>query len=204
MNVFESVRIAFRALNANKARSALTMLGVIIGVAAVILLVAIGSGVQDDITSQIEGIGSNLLFVFPADFEGGSGPGGGFGGQAFSNEDAALIERRVEGLDAVVPVVEGQVTAERGNRSIRTLIQAGTEKGEEVFAADLAGGRHYNASEVQAGARVVGLGATVAEELFPGQDTKAREASSGTTRWCGPDRSPGRPSAPTPVALARE
>ncbi len=71
MNLVESFRIAIRALSANKVRSVLTMLGVIIGVAAVILLVSIGTGVQEQVTGQISGLGSNLLFVFPGNFEGG-------------------------------------------------------------------------------------------------------------------------------------
>ncbi|MDP2401427.1 MAG: ABC transporter permease, partial [Actinomycetota bacterium] len=75
MNFLESFRIALRALNANKVRSALTMLGVIIGVAAVILLVAIGTGVQDEVTGSIEGLGSNLIFVFAGNFEDGGGGG---------------------------------------------------------------------------------------------------------------------------------
>ncbi len=70
MNLVESFRIAIRALSANKVRSVLTMLGVIIGVAAVILLVSIGTGVQEQVTGQISGLGSNLLFVFPGNFEG--------------------------------------------------------------------------------------------------------------------------------------
>ena len=74
MNLVESFRIAMRALNANKVRSALTMLGVIIGVAAVILLVSIGTGVQSQITGQIAGLGSNLLYIFPGDMESGGGP----------------------------------------------------------------------------------------------------------------------------------
>ncbi len=77
MNLVESFRIALRALGANRVRSALTMLGVIIGVAAVILLVAIGTGVQDEVTGSIEGLGSNLMFVFAGNFEGGGSGGPG-------------------------------------------------------------------------------------------------------------------------------
>lgn len=83
MKFFESFRIAIRALNANKVRSALTMLGVIIGVSAVILLVAIGTGVQQDITGSIQGLGSNLLFVFPGNYDRAGG-GGGAGGPGAS------------------------------------------------------------------------------------------------------------------------
>jgi putative ABC transport system permease protein len=77
----------------------------------------------------------------------------------------------------VVPVVEGPATAERGNRSIKTVISAGNEDVDQVFAAEVAGGRSYNASEVQAGARVVALGSTVREELFPGQDPVGEEVT---------------------------
>ncbi|MDP2300493.1 MAG: ABC transporter permease, partial [Actinomycetota bacterium] len=84
MNLPESFRIAHRALAANKARSLLTMLGVIIGVAAVILLVGIGTGVQDEVTGSLEGLGSNLLFVVPGQYEGGMGGGGAPPGRRFT------------------------------------------------------------------------------------------------------------------------
>ena len=96
MNFVESFRIALRALNANKVRSALTMLGVIIGVAAVILLVAIGTGVQGEISGTIEGLGSNLIFVFPGNFEegGGQGPGGGSATKQFTLDDAENLQSK--------------------------------------------------------------------------------------------------------------
>jgi putative ABC transport system permease protein len=182
MNLVESFRIAFRALAANKGRSLLTMLGVIIGVAAVILLVAIGTGVQDEVTGSLEGLGSNLLFVVPGQYDVGMGQGGP-PARRFSLDDAAVIERRVEGAEAVVPVLQASTTAKAGNRSMRVVVAAGTEKGDEVFTSTLASGRHYRRSEVQAASRVVGLGYRVAQELFPNQDPVGKQMTLGGQRF---------------------
>ena len=173
MNLAESFRIALRALSANKVRSALTMLGVIIGVAAVILLVAIGSGVQDEITGQIEGLGSNLLFVFPGDFSGGGGGPGGPGAdirRRFTLDDAELVERRLAGEAVVVPVIQGAATLRSGNREVRSTIAGANQDGDDVFNASYRFGRHYNRSEFATAARVLMLGATPARELFPNQN----------------------------------
>ena len=171
MNVAESIRIALRALGANKARAALTMLGVIIGVAAVILLVAIGTGVQDDITGSIEGLGSNLIFVFAGNFEEGGGGGpGGVSTRQFSIADAELLQRRLGEEHAVVPVVQGPLSLRVGNRTMRSTVAAANEDAEQVFSAEYVGGRAYRRSEVSAGARVVVIGATVRDRLFPNQD----------------------------------
>ncbi len=170
MNFAESFRIALRALNANKARSVLTMLGVVIGVAAVILLVGIGTGVQDEITGQVEGLGSNLLFIVPGQYGGGMGGDQAPPSRRFTIEDSDLLARRVPGVDAVVPVLQAGSTVKRGNRSVRVVVAAANEQGGEVFSGTLAGGRGYRKSEVQAAARVVAIGSTVRDTLFPGQD----------------------------------
>ncbi len=189
MNFVESFRIALKALNANKVRSALTMLGVIIGVAAVILLVAIGSGVQQEITGQIEGLGSNLLFVFPGNFSGGGGGGGGAGGpgaeirQRFNLDDAQLVQRRLGAEAIVVPVVQGPAVLKAGNRTLRTTLSGANQDGDQVFNADYVVGRHYNRSEYSAAARVVMLGATPASELFPGQNPVGRELTINGERF---------------------
>lgn len=187
MNLAESFFIAVRALNANKVRSALTMLGVIIGVAAVILLVAIGSGVQQEITGQIEGLGSNLLFAFPGNFSGGGGGSAGGPGveirKRFSMEDAELLTRRLGDQAIVVPVVQGPGVLKSGNRTLRTTIAAGNEDGDEVFTAAYAQGRHYTRSEYSTAARVVVLGATPARELFPRQNPVGRELTLNGERF---------------------
>ncbi|MCL4078200.1 ABC transporter permease [Coriobacteriia bacterium Es71-Z0120] len=183
MNFPEAFRIAMRALAANKARSALTMLGVIIGVAAVILLVAIGTGVQGEITGQIEGLGSNLLFIVPGQYSGGMGGDQAPPARRLTLEDADLIARKVEGLSAVVPVLQGGATIKAGNRSMRVVVAAGNEQGTEVFASTLAGGRHYRRSEVQVAARVCALGSRVAETLFPGKDPVGQRVSINGQRF---------------------
>lgn len=186
MKLMESFLIAIKALTSNKVRAALTMLGVIIGVAAVILLVAIGSGVQQEITGQIEGLGSNLLFVFPGDFsEGGGGPGGPGASltKRFTLDETELLERRLGDQAIVVPVVQGQASLKAGNRTVRSTIAAGNEQGNEVFTADYARGRHYNRSEYATGARVLVLGATPARELFPGQNPVGRDLSVNGERF---------------------
>jgi len=171
VNLVESFRIALRALFANKARSFLTMLGVIIGVSAVILLVSIGSGVQQSITSQIEGLGSNLLFVIPGKMEQGGGPGaGGAGGltKSFTLQDAQLLNSRLQGVSAVVPVVAGSGTAKFENRTQRGTIQAGTEQITQVMSTKIAEGRSYRKSEVDAAARVAVIGWNQSQTLFQG------------------------------------
>ncbi len=179
----ESLRIALRALRANKVRSALTMLGVIIGVAAVIMLVAIGSGVQDEVTGQIEGLGSNLLFAFPADLEGGGG-GTFSAGRGFTIDDVEALERALEdSTDAVVPIVQTPATIKRGNRTMRTVVAGGTGQSSEVFTNTLLGGRHYNSSEVNAAARVVGIGSTVKNELFANQDPVGKTVTVNGQRF---------------------
>lgn len=185
MNLVESLRIAVRALGANKVRSVLTMLGVIIGVAAVILLVAIGTGVQDEITGSIEGLGSNLIFVFAGNFEeGGGGPGGGGGAtRQFTVDDADLLDRRLGAEHTVVPVVQGPVTLRVGNRTMRSTTAAANENADEVFAADYVAGRGYRRSEVAAASRVVVIGATVRDRLFPNQDPVGQTMSINGQRF---------------------
>ncbi|MBN2848450.1 MAG: ABC transporter permease, partial [Coriobacteriia bacterium] len=166
MNFAESFRIAFRALAANKARSLLTMLGVIIGVAAVILLIGIGTGVQDMVTGSLEGLGSNLLFVMPGQYDASMGGSGGPPGRRFTLEDVETLQRRVEGASGISPVLSAGAVVKAGNRSLRVVVAGGGEQGADVFTNELAGGRHYRRGEVQAASHVVALGYRVAQELF--------------------------------------
>jgi putative ABC transport system permease protein len=184
VNILESFRIAVRAVLANKVRSLLTMLGVIIGVSAVILLVAIGTGVQKEITGTIEGLGSNLLFVFPGQIN----TGGGFGGppqqgHPFTTADAKLLQTRLTGIDAVVPVASTSATLKLGSKSGRSTLSGATEQGAQVFSATLGGGRHYNRSEVDASARVIDIGYTIKTSLFPAGDPVGQQISVNGQRF---------------------
>lgn len=162
MNLGESLRVALRALRANKFRAALTMLGVIIGVASVILLTAIGNGVKDDFVNQIEGMGSNLLYVFPAE-----GVGPSVGPKQFKTADLEYLSDRLSDA-TVVGITEVPVTVKAGNHTMRPMAVA-TDDGEHtVYKADVEIGRSFRPAEVRSAARVAAIGPKVAEGLFPG------------------------------------
>jgi putative ABC transport system permease protein len=180
MDVAESLRIALRMLGANKVRSSLTMLGVVVGVAVVILLVSIGSGVKSSVSGQLENLGSNLIFVFPGSLNS-FGPGSGLGGGSFSvrkdvtQAEVDLLARRLGPAAVVVPVLQAPVLMRVGNVTYNANMAAGSEQGAQVFTATLLGGRHYSRAEWDSGARVVALGSNVRATLFPNVDPVGRK-----------------------------
>ena len=173
MDISEAVKTALRMLGANRVRSSLTMLGVAIGVAAVILLVSIGTGVRSTVSGQLEGLGSNLIFVFPESLEQLRAGGGGNPysvKRPLTDADVELLSRRL-GADAiVVPVLQASVSIREGSRSTRTRLAAGSELGAEVFTATLESGRHYSRAEWLNASRVVALGSEARDALFPGRN----------------------------------
>jgi putative ABC transport system permease protein len=174
MNLIESFRIALRALNANKIRSALTMLGVIIGVAAVILLVSLGTGVQKQITGLVAGLGSNLLFVMPGDMSSGGGGGGGMIVKQFSLDDVSYLRTRLGGDNTVIPELESMGEVRAASKRQSTDIVAMDENADQAGLGDLATGRWYSRGEVVGASRVAVLGIAVRDKLFPGQDPVGR------------------------------
>jgi putative ABC transport system permease protein len=177
MNLVESFRIAIRALSANKVRSVLTMLGVIIGVAAVILLVSIGTGVQDQVTGQISGLGSNLLFVFPGNFSGGGGggPGGGDIRKQFTMSDAEYVQSRLGDQGVVTPTLQAAAQLRLGNRTMNSQMTGSDQNGKDAAAGTVELGRWYSRGEVVGNARVVVIGSGVRDELLPGQNPLGRQ-----------------------------
>jgi putative ABC transport system permease protein len=173
MNVWESFIVALRGLGANKLRSILTILGIIIGVAAVITLVSVGEGVQSFVAAQFEGIGTNLLFVTP-DF----GNSGGFANQAGTSALNTLTMNDARALDdsfrvpdaiAVVPEVQGLVQVVAGNRYANTLANGTSPNYPEVRNHFPVVGSFFTQGQMDRSARVVLLGQTVVETLFPDQ-----------------------------------
>jgi putative ABC transport system permease protein len=162
MNLVESFRVALRALRANKFRAALTMLGVIIGVASVILLTAIGNGVKNDFVDQIEGMGSNLLYVFPTE-----GVGPTVGPKQFKMADRDYLAQRLPEA-TVVGMTEVPVTVKAGNHTMRPTATASDDGEHTVYKAEVEIGRNFRQAEVTNAARVAAIGPKVAEELFPG------------------------------------
>jgi putative ABC transport system permease protein len=192
MNLLESFKIALKALTANKARAVLTMLGVIIGVASVILLVSIGSGVGDEITGQLEGLGSNLIYAMPGNYEemlsgGGMGSGGGaaMGGPSasFSIDDVEAVSSRIKEKGVAVPLVQGSASLAAGNKTMNVSMRASDGHGREVFDISLAEGRAYNQSETVGAARVVVAGSEVIKQLFPSRDPIGQEMKINGLRF---------------------
>ena len=173
MNLLESFRIALRALNANKVRSALTMLGVVIGVAAVILLVSLGTGVQSQITGQIAGLGSNLLFVMPGDVTSGGG-GGGTIVKQFSLADVSYLRTRLGAEDTVIPELESMGEVRAANKRQSTDVVASDENVKDAAFGNIDTGRWFSRGEVVGASRVVVLGIGPRDKLFPGQDPVGR------------------------------
>lgn len=169
MNLLESTRIALRSLTANKLRAGLTMLGVIIGVAAVIALMSIGRGASAAISSQIQSIGTNLLFVRPgASQQGGVRQAEGSAGTLTLEDGAAL--QNIEGIVAVAPEVDsfGQIVYQGTNMNARVL--GVTPEYIDASTAVPAEGEFITSANVSAKSLVVCLGSTVASTLFPEQD----------------------------------
>jgi putative ABC transport system permease protein len=172
MNMTESVRVALRALGANKLRAALTMLGMIIGVGAVIALMSIGQGVQAGVTSQIKGLGSNLLFVTP-----GATSSGGVRAQAgtaptLTSEDAEAIinSGQVPQALAVAPEAGnfGQVVANGQNTFTRLNGVTPDFLGVRNFS--IAEGEFFTPEQISARSLVAVLGATSRQNLFSESD----------------------------------
>ena len=126
MNPLQSARVALRALRVNKLRSALTMLGIIIGVGAVIAMVGVGSGAQARVAEQIQSLGSNLIIVL----SGSTSAGGirlGQGSQlTITEEDSAAIARELPAIQAAAPSMRGNAQVVYGNLNWATGIQGVT------------------------------------------------------------------------------
>jgi putative ABC transport system permease protein len=161
----ENVRIALRALAANKLRSILTMLGIIIGVGAVVALMAIGNGATASITSEVQGIGANLITVMPGRFDQQRG-GGQTAPARIYHADYVLLERSLEDVDYVVPMYQSSATVTRGQESIETQVTATTAGYVPTRAYEVAVGRALRPGDGSTSARVAVLGSQTATDLF--------------------------------------
>jgi putative ABC transport system permease protein len=170
MTLWESVRIAMRMVTANPLRSALTMLGIVIGIAAVIAMVAIGSGAQQQVTNQIRSLGSNLVLVQPGSLNDGAVRLGAGRRVSLSQEDAAAIAQEVTGVVVAAPALAGQVHVVHANRNWSTFIGGVTP--DYLIARDwrVERGREFTSAEVTAGAKVALIGTSLAAELFSGEE----------------------------------
>src|SRR3712207_2440328 len=152
MNVLMIIRIAFRALARNKSRAALTMLGIIIGVSAVIVMVSIGQGASATVQSQIESMGTNLLFV-SAGAQNVGGVRGGAGGDSASSpltvEDLEAIRREVPSVAMVSPVVNSRAQLVAGNQNWSTQVQGVSEQFPEIRKWAVGSGSFFADADVR-------------------------------------------------------
>jgi putative ABC transport system permease protein len=174
VNPLQSVRVALGALAANKLRGGLTMLGVIIGVAAVIALMSLGKGAQAQITERVQSLGSNLVFVTPGQArQQGPARSGAGGAQTLSDEDASAIERELSGTLVVGVAPERVVPGAQliyGGQNVQTRIVGVTPSYQSIRNFYVEAGDFITDSQVEAAARVVVLGSGVAQSLFGEED----------------------------------
>jgi putative ABC transport system permease protein len=172
MDLLNIIRVALRALQRNKMRAALTMLGIIIGVSAVVAMVSIGQGAQAAVQAQIDSIGTNLLFVSAgAQNVGGVRSGTGDSGtNTLTVEDLEAIRREVPSVAMVTPTVNARGQLVSGNMNWNTSIQGVSEQYPEVRKWTVQSGEFFSDSDVRTAARVVIIGQTIADNLFPGAD----------------------------------
>jgi len=175
MNLWETIKVAWEGIASNKVRSLLTMLGIIIGVAAVIVMVAISAGTEATIAERITGLGSNLVFVTANFSRGGPGPMGqqeNRGGLVY--DDAFAIKKEVNGVVDVVVEQHAEQTVKAGNVTLQNVEILGTTPGfPSVRDMQVDQGRYFKQEEVDQKQKVAVLGYSLAQELFGESDPSA-------------------------------
>jgi putative ABC transport system permease protein len=170
MNVLPSIRIALRALRVNKLRSSLTMLGIIIGVGAVIAMVSVGAGAQARVAEQIQSLGSNLIIVLSGSVTS-SGTRMGFGSQqTITEDDAAAAAREVRAVQVAAPSTRGTAQVVYGNLNWATIVQGVTADYFEARDWPVVGGRPIGPEDVDGSTKVALLGQTTVQNLFADAD----------------------------------
>lgn len=169
MSALESLRIAIRALRVNKLRSALTVLGIVVGVGAVVCMVSVGAGAQAEVSEKIRTLGANLLLVLPgaqnsggARFESGTQP-------TLTEEDATSIRRELVDVQVAAPLLSHSMPLVAANKNWVTLV-AGINP--DYLAArewQIANGRSFSSDEIASGSKVAIVGSVIVEELFNGR-----------------------------------
>ncbi len=169
-----SMSIAFDALRVNKLRSALTMLGIIIGVAAVIAMVAVGTGAEERIREQIASIGSNLIVVLSGSLTSSGIRMGTGNAQTLTEEDARAIPRECDAVALATPAVRGGVQVVYGNNNWGTQVLGTTPDYLAIREIEIEEGQPFTSSDVESSASVALLGKTVIDNLFYGEDPVGR------------------------------
>ncbi len=179
MRLAEAWRVAITALRANRLRSLLTMLGVVIGVAAVVVLVAIGTGAKQEVENQVNGLGANLVIVVPGKLEFGSAPTK----SRLELGDADRIGRAIDQPGGVAVSLSSGETVRFGSRSMFATVNGTNPAVPRVFVRPVARGQYLRESDVDTRRRVAVVGAGLARTLFDGADPLGRNVSVGGVRF---------------------
>jgi putative ABC transport system permease protein len=170
MNLLAILKVAARALGRNKLRTALTMLGIIIGVGAVIVLVSIGQGAQAMVLDQISSMGTNMMYIMPGNINFGGAALGAGAANTLTDDDVNAMEREVPTIAAASPVVNSSGQLVFGNENWFVRIQGTNDKFPEIRTWKVEQGEFFTDADVRSASRVIVLGKTVAEKLFAGVD----------------------------------
>ena len=169
MNYTNTIKISVNALKRNKFRAFLTMLGIIIGVASVIVMLAIGEGSKKSIANQMSSMGTNLIMVMPASQQRGGVAMGNSNAQSMTLNDIAAIEKDCPALSAVSPEVRSSGQAVVGNSNWPTSVYGVNNKYLGIRKYSLKSGRGFSEREIQTYAKVCLVGQTIIEKLFEGK-----------------------------------
>lgn len=185
MNFFETFRVAFEAIVSNKVRSGLTMLGVIIGVMAVILLVSIGEGARVYITKELTGLGTNLLIITPGKTttSGGFHPPSAGTVRKLTYDDAQALRRRAWLLTDAVPIVLGTGKIKYRNLGRDTMVIGTTPEFQRVRNLFIDIGSYLSQGDVDSKSKVVVLGTRVKEELFGAENALGKVVILSDARY---------------------
>ena len=185
----ETAKLALSALRANKTRSFLTMLGIIIGVSSVILLLAIGTGLRNYITDQLADLGSDALFIMPGNVGFGGGessggtPGAGVALPKFTERHLIKIKNQAQTIKYIMPYIESNASLNyKGETMITQLTGVGADY-PEVRNQLVKEGAFFTQSQVNASKRVVVLGTEVVDELFGDQDPIGKKITVSEQRY---------------------
>ncbi|OGV89149.1 hypothetical protein A2Z41_00095 [Microgenomates group bacterium RBG_19FT_COMBO_39_10] len=189
MDFTEVIKVAIEALKTNKTRSGLTMLGIIIGVTSVILLISIGSGLKTYITQQLEGLGSNAIWVFPGELNinaggGGEGvPGAGVAASKFTFDHIKQLEGESKTIKAVMAYTENNGTMRYKGKSLITQIAGVGPDYQEIRDQKVVDGAFFTRSQYNSAKKVAVLGKTVAEDLFGQEDPIGKKITISDQRY---------------------
>ena len=177
MNLFAGFSIAVRAIFANRLRSALTALGLVIGVSSVIVLIAVGQGAQQEVIRRIQGLGTNLIFIQPGiSGQERTGPRGGFGSAlTLTADDAdAIAELEIQDVTGVVSQINLNAQAIAGPNNLQVPVIGTTQDYPTIRSLEVADGAFVTDRDVDRKALSIVLGSVVADTLFPDEDPIGR------------------------------